>query len=214
MSGASGDARCYISKASISMTSAGPDEPLADSLTGLSNQNYPRIASNGNRIGVVCRQTINGTGQLPFFYSDDITADPLNPAFDTIGSGNITNADVLLTQDAVHIVWQDDNSETVKYRSGLLPVLPTNIADASTKESMAVYPVPAHDYFIIRSTKKIRPESIRLSDIAGRAVQVNFTVEPGGIRCSTASLGTGVYFLYVRTDDGVHTGKRILKIGN
>lgn len=169
MSGATGDAMCYISSASLSTVWPGPTKELTGAMAGLSNQNYPAISNNEGKVAVVCRQTMNGVGQLVLFFTSDIQ-NGLPQTYDTLVNGNISNGDVVLN-DAVHVVWQDDNSETIKYSKGVFSTTSSQeIKDISN--DLILYPNPATGSFSISLPGKLTHiQKIIIYDSTGRIVQ-------------------------------------------
>ena len=63
MNGVSGMKRVYYNKSSISAMVGSTAIPLTGSITGLTEQNYPRIATGGNALGIVWTQRVNGNDQ-------------------------------------------------------------------------------------------------------------------------------------------------------
>ncbi|UPT68044.1 MAG: T9SS type A sorting domain-containing protein [Sphingobacteriales bacterium JAD_PAG50586_3] len=143
MSSGSGNARTYLSKSSISDGTANSVANLTGAITGLTQQNYPRIASNGSAMAVVWKQNVSGTAQLPILFTNNI-ANGFPADYDTVDLADITNTDVALSNGKVWAVWQDDNAGTVKYRSGTYTPLGTSI-DETKADKFSVFPNPASD---------------------------------------------------------------------
>lgn len=112
-----GTYRTYLSKSSISSGAANSVSTLATGIVGLGQQNYPRIASSGNAMAIVWKQGVSGVAQLPIMFTNDI-ANGFPTTYDTVDLGDITNADVAISNGNIFVVWQDDNAGTVKYRFG------------------------------------------------------------------------------------------------
>jgi hypothetical protein len=140
MNGASGNYRNYLSKSSISTGTLGTVSNLTGTITGLSQQNYPRIAVNGNAMAVVWKQTVSGSAQLPILFTNNI-ANGFPSVYDTVDLADVTNADVAISNDKVYVVWEDDNSATVKYRSGSYTQINTGVNNTETKD-ISFYPNP------------------------------------------------------------------------
>lgn len=121
MNGGSGNYRTYFSKSSISSGAANVVSNMTGAITGLSQQNYPRIASDGKAMAMVWKQTVSGAAQLPIRFTNNI-ADGFPAAYDTVDLGDITNADVALANGKIFVVWEDDNTGTIKYRTGTYPL--------------------------------------------------------------------------------------------
>lgn len=140
MNGASGNYRNYFSKSSLSNGTLGTVSNLTGPITGLSQQNYPRIAVNGNAMAIVWKQTVSGSAQLPILFTNNI-ANGFPSVYDTVDLADVTNADVAISNDKVYVVWEDDNSGTVKYRSGSYTQINTSINITETK-NISIYPNP------------------------------------------------------------------------
>ncbi len=198
MSGQTGDARCYMSPSSLTQTVSGPTRELTDSTAFVSNQNYPRIAHSGNKVAVVCKQiNSNFDGQLAFFYTDDIYSG-LPQTYDSLAMGNITNGDVEMTADAIHVVWQDDNSETVKYRKGTFS--PTQTTNPGA-EKLFIYPTPSKDKFTIITNKNTTVTSVELIDALGQTILIPFFASASSIDCNLKNVSAGVYLVKAHQSD-------------
>jgi hypothetical protein len=194
MSGASGEELSYLSSASLSTSFANPSIQLIDSTTGFSNQNFPRISNYGNRTSIVCRQSYNGDGQLAFFYTNDITQG-ISKIFDTLATGNISNEDVVMFQDTVHVVWQDDNSETIKYRKGYRSTI--NVNDEQLNQNILLYPCPVNDHLTVYGQNNQTLSGLKIYDITGKYYPVSFNKNGNKIICDNLKLKSGLYFLEV-----------------
>lgn len=117
MNGANVNYRTYLSKSSLSGGAVNSVSNLTGAITGLTQQNYPRIATDGNAMAIVWKQTVSGVAQLPILFTNNI-ANGFAAMYDTVDLNNITNADVAISNGKIFVVWQDDNSGTVKYRTG------------------------------------------------------------------------------------------------
>ncbi len=126
MSSGSGNYRAYLSKSSISTGAVSSMTHLTGTIIGLSQQNYPRIASDGTAMAIVWKQTVSGAAQLPILFTNDI-ANGFPASYDTVDLDYITNADVAMSNGKLFVVWQDDESGTVKYRSGTYTQISTGI---------------------------------------------------------------------------------------
>lgn len=146
MSSGSGNYRTYLSKSSISGGAANSVANLTGTIPGLTQQNYPRIASDGSALAVVWKQNVSGA-QLPILFTNEIS-EGLPAVYDTVDLGDITNADVALGNGKIFVVWQDDNSGTVKYRSGTYIALGTSVSE-NKEAKFSVFPNPASDMLTI-----------------------------------------------------------------
>ncbi len=125
MSAGAGSYRNYLSRSSVSTLSVGSVNNLTGNVAGLSQQNYPRIDHFGSAVAIAWKQTVSGTAQLSLLLTNNI-ANGFPSNYEIVDLNDVTNTDVALSNGAVHIVWQDDNSGTVKYMKGTFaPIVST-----------------------------------------------------------------------------------------
>ena len=91
-------------------------------------------------MAIVWKQTVNGAAQLPVLLTNEIS-NGLPAVYDTVDLGDITNCDVALSNGTIHVIWQDDNSGTVKYRSGQYPVFPNALPEVH-EDRISIFPNP------------------------------------------------------------------------
>lgn len=145
MNGESGTYLNYFSKSSISSGAMSSVTNVTGAIAGLSQQNFPRIANDGNAMAVVWKQTVSGASQLPILFTNDI-ANEFPSTYDTVDLDYITNADVALSNGNIFVVWEDDNSGTVKYRFGTYPSATAGISEVA-KSNFSIYPNPSKGKF-------------------------------------------------------------------
>jgi hypothetical protein len=208
MSGGSGAYRTYLSKTSISTGIQAYKVNLSDTtIPNLGQQNYPRIATDGKASAIVWKQNVGGNAQLPILFTNNV-AKGFPASYDTVDLGDITNADVAVANGKLFVVWQDDNSGTVKYRSGTftpdtVAVLPNSIADVKEK-TFTVYPNPATDLLNI-STPSNEIISIVIFNILGERVYSAESLINNQV--STTSLSKGIYSIQLTTHERSYVSK-------
>ena len=129
MNGASGLNRVYFSKLSLVTLATTFANLLTGNISGLSQQNYPRIAKSENSLAFVWNQNINGNYQLPIIFSENIN-NGISLNYDTVSLNNVKNTDIVMFGNQICVVWEDDNSGTVKYRFGTFSI-PSSINEFS-----------------------------------------------------------------------------------
>jgi hypothetical protein len=206
MSGASGNYRTYLSKSSISGGAMGSIRNLTGAINGLSQQNYPRIASDGKAMAVVWKQTVNGVAQLPILFANDI-AKGFPVSYDTVDLTNITNADVAMSKGNIFVVWQDDNSRTVKYRSGTYNQLALGIHEVEAV-NFSIYPNPTIDELYITASNNIN-FSLNIFNSVGE--KVYSSQGTSNMKLQTSNFAKGAYFIQINTGQNLIT-KKIVKI--
>lgn len=203
MSGASGMSRVYYSKSSLSAMTGSTGILLTGNILGLTGQNYPHIATNGTALAIVWPQVVNGNDQCILRFTNNIL-NGLPAGYDTVDLDNVTNADVALTENKIYVVWEDDNSGTIKFRSGIFTPA-TGIHELSRGLSLSVYPNPATDFITVDCNKKI--DEIVITNFLGQKI---FTTYPGDKTVKMYLENKGIYFLTVRSDNKTATRKVII----
>jgi type IX secretion system substrate protein len=216
MSSASGMSLVYWSKSSISNMISGPSIPLTGNFPGLTVQNFPRMAHSGNAAAITWKQSVNGVAQIGIFFTNNIY-NGFPAVYDTIAfsaSNNIVNADVFITPGVIHVVWQDDNSGTVKYRKGTFnpTSLPGDLIAAENK--INVFPNPAKNDVTVQWNKNL-PDIISLNiiDIAGRDLLIPCKLENGKATLQLSSLNPGIFFIRLTDSEGKSFYKKLLISG-
>ncbi len=196
MSGGSGAYRTYLSKSSISTGVVSSMTNLLGSAPGLSQQNFPRIAADGTAMAIVWKQVVSGEAQLPILFSNDIS-NGLPAIYDTVDIDDITNADVAMSNGKLFVVWQDDSSGTVKYRSGTYTQATTGMSENS-EFSFSVYPNPVSSTLTLQSNFDLSNAAVKVTNLLGETVLLQNHLRTSSL--DVMSLSNGVYFLQVKTD--------------
>ena len=207
MNGGSGNYRTYLSKSSVSAGAMSSLSPLTGAITGLSQQNYPRIASDGKAMAIVWKQNVNGVAQLPFIFTNDI-ANGFSASYDTVDLADITNADVALSNGNIFVVWQDDNSGTVKYRTGTYTQSTTGFSPLSFENELGVrlYPNPANDFLNITSSGN-KIFSLNIFNSLGE--KVYSAQATSNLKLETSNFANGLYFIQLKSNNIFYTQKFI-----
>lgn len=199
MSTATGMSKVYLNKSSITNQTENTSA-LTGTITGLGGQNLPRIASDGNAAVVVWTQIVNGVQQLPLLFTNNI-ANGFPAAYDTVDLSNITNCDVAISNGNIYVVWQDDNSNTVKFRKGTFN--PVGIPDHQTGENnFTVFPNPADDSFKIECLNH-NAHSYEINDSKGTVLLYRKFSEPVTVfSINLKDYSSGIYFIKLFTEGG------------
>ncbi len=206
MNGASGTNRTYLSKSSITGMSGSPGVTLTGNIAGLTQQNFPRIASNGNAAAIVWEQFVAGSAELPILFTDNI----LNgfPAmYDTVDLNDVTNADVAVGNGKVFVVWEDDASGTVKYRMGTFTT--TGINEVKEENPFTIYPNPANNTIIINFIYQGATGELNVVNLLGETVINKLINNTSSIQLDISALSKGIYSVQFKTNKTVFTQKLI-----
>jgi len=195
-------ARFYLSKASINTPQLISAGQFATNFTGLTQQDYPRIANTGNSVAMVWKQVVGTSSKLCFSFTNNVTTG-FATAYDTLASSGVTNGDVVITPGAVHVVWEDVATGTVKYRKGTYT--PVSIEEIlKTGTSIEVYPNPANDYFSVSTKDMAGIYECILIDNSGKRISLIGTQTAGTASFSLSGVAQGLYAVLI-TDKMGHT---------
>ncbi len=209
MSGASGNYRTYLSKSSISNGAVNIVSNLATGIAGLSQQNYPRIAHYGPAAGIVWKQNVSGTAQLPLLFTNDV-ANGFPAMYDTVDLGDITDADVALGNGKIFVVWQDDNSGTVKYRAGTFTPAVINTAVKEIEENiLLLYPNPATSFITLQPGEGFQNGEIKILNVLGETLLKQTISSVGTTQINVSQLKPGAYFITLDAKNGATVSKFI-----
>lgn len=201
MNGASGISRTYLSTSSVSNTTIGNINLITGNITGLGQQNYPRIATAGHAMAVVWKQSVNNSDQLPLLFTNNY-ASGLPASYDTVDLNNITNADVALSDGNIFVVWQDDGSNTVKYRSGsFIPV--AGIKENGTN-NFSFFPNPANSSLNIFLPSN---ENCTLCIFNSQGKKIYSANHYGTCKLQTNTWLNGIYFFQLQCRGILYTQK-------
>lgn len=210
MSGSTGDELVYTNKSSLTALAGSPGIPVTGQFSGLTQQNFPRMANAGNALATVWRQSVSGSDYLISRFTADVTGGIY--VMDTIAGSGVMNGDVTLTDGKLFAVWQDYNSGTVKYRMGSFSSM-TGIAENAKPASFSVYPNPAdnHVNIILSSSFGQGSAEITVINTLGKEI-FSSRLQPvqGSILLDTEKFSGGVYFITVRSGKKTSTKKIII----
>jgi len=159
----------------------------------------------GNAVAVVWKQAVSGSDQLPLLFTGNI-ANGLPAMYDTVDMSNITNADVALTNGNIFVVWEDDNSGTIKYRTGTFTPVNTSVNEI-TQNNFSVYSNPVTEFIYIKH-EKADNMIVSVKDVIGQQVflQQNLNSQ-SNIQINTSAWNSGIYFVTVQNAEAIQTQK-------
>jgi len=117
---------------------------------------------------------------------------------DTIDQGDVTNADVAMVNGNIYIVWQDDMSGTVQFRSGSYSGT-TNVQETNLIESFSVYPNPAENKIQFQFLNHHQSFDIRILDLSGKEILKREFVGNENPEMDTRDLASGMYLVQMRS---------------
>jgi hypothetical protein len=219
MSGAAGT-KVYYSKSVLSTMQSKSTVAVTGSSPGITGQNFPRIANDGNAAVMVWVQTENGQPQVGMVLAPDIRKDfpsmavgqlawekaVVNPAGNTI-----MNADVAIKNGTIHIVWEDMASGTVMYRKGTYNTTPAGLGNIEANE-LCLFPVPANrELQLTLKHAEFAPCVLTVMDVAGRVILSREHSSLGSsLVVNTSTLKDGAYLLKLATEKGLLTKRFVV----
>lgn len=190
-----GTARVYLSRSSVSNATCSNTSLLTGMIMNLNAQNFPRIASYGNALAVIWTQNVNGNDELMMRFTPNIL-NGLPATLDTVDLGHITNTDVILSNGKIFVVWEDDNSGTVKYREGTFT--PDNTAVNFIEEKqISVYPNPATNELQIENFVLKDGDEIEIVNVIGQTILSKTISSSNENTIDVSKITNGIYFLKI-----------------
>jgi hypothetical protein len=200
MSQGTGSSLVYLSRASLAAATS-KTNAITGVFTGLTGQNYPRIANADYSAAVVWVQNATSGKSIVYSFTDNISKGFTNTATVTGATGSgIANADIAMSPGAIHIVWENDNTGKVMYVKGTYPTsaISTNVFSG---QAMEIFPNPAKDNFTVRLTNIPGIASCYLSDINGRHITLTPTGNSIEAVFSLKGIAKGSFY-FVMYDNG------------
>jgi hypothetical protein len=108
--------------------------------------------------------------------------------------GNITNADVSLSNGNLYVIWEDDGSATVKFRKGTFTPVTTSIAE-NKRMPVSVFPNPVFDELKINNPYK-GISTIKIQSAVGTEV-FSGEIDNESSNIDVSALSEGIYFLEI-----------------
>ena len=207
MNGAGGKSFVYMNKTSISELDAEPAIRIRGSIPGLTQQNFPRIGAYDNSLAVAWKQIVNNKDEGVLSFTPDVTAIPA--AYDTFDLGNITNVDVAVWDGKIYVVWEDNNSGTVKFRSGSFDVT-TGVQRDEALTEIQVSPNPSNQTWYVMCENPSGPVVWELHNPGGRLLGIYQSEGEGGVEIDNSTLSTGLYILKTLID-GIPFSVKVIK---
>lgn len=211
MSGASGTSLAYMTKTSLNDISSEGGEVLTGNFPGLSNQNFVRMANSGSSTAIVWKQSVDGNNELALLFTSNMD-NGWPDTYEVPAMDHVVNADVAISDGNIYLVWEDDNSGTVKYRKGSFSIDET-IIQKQTKNSLDIFPNPfvaeVQLTFENLSNGKV---DIMIQNILGEVVHTSTFNAFSGVtrKLELENLEKGMYLVQL-TINGERTTRKIVK---
>ncbi len=172
MSGAGGKTRVYFNKSSLSEMTGSPALLLTDNISGLGQQNFPRMENSGSTAAIAWKQIVNGDSQLAVSFTKDILKG-FPTTHEVIAPKGTANTDLILTSKNIFVVWEDENSGTVKFRSGTYSTS-SLVQETILINDLTTYPNPSTEAWIIKGNSVYPKLKVELFNSQGNLVYFNY----------------------------------------
>ena len=203
MTGASGTSKAMITTVDKSNAVSTTNWEMPGTPQG--GQNFPRIAGEGNTIGVVYQEYISGSpGQECYFaytFNGDSKLDSLT-LLNAQSLGSQSNPDLVFADGVFHFVYQNSYTGGVTYRTAIVGSVGVN----EVSKTISISPNPAVNEIELEgaSNSKIHV----LNQLGERMLSKNVYNEKESIDCSQFAAGT--YFIQVIQNNQLVQSKKIV----
>jgi hypothetical protein len=201
MSEASGKPRIYMSTMNVHSTKLSSTRMIAGG-QGSFVQNLPSIAGKGDTLGVVWQDNRNNTYDCGFSWSMT-GAEGLVSSLAWVDSsaGDQYNVDIAYSKGVFHFVYQDDKTNTVKYRTATVSNS-TSVSNPAPLRSLSVVPNPMKEESEIVFGETKRSVQVLISDLSGKLLRRYSVQNTDRLRIRKQELGAGMYFVTAYTPEG------------
>lgn len=208
MSRGTGTRLIYLSKLALGSGESDKGSFLTGNFTGLTLQNYPRIAHQGPVSAITWKQRVGTSDEIALAFTQNISQG-FATDYDTIARGGIlVNSDVALSPGVIHAVWQDETSGTVMYRKGtfITDSLTSNLPSEPKPTTVTIFPNPASSEVILRTEI---PGSIEIHDVTGRIITSLRAGRDENTLLNIQNLANGPYQVCLKGESGFQSFGRL-----
>jgi hypothetical protein len=192
MSAGTGTERVYVSR-----SSADSDlifqEKFEIPLTGTGFQNFPRITNDDNAIFLTWTESVSNNVDIYTSWcpKNDLTQLATNVQIaNTTNMGTQTNPEILIENNAIHLVYQNSGGGNLIYRKGQIGYLGNT---EYAKENKFIYPNPSSSGEILNLPDTFLDSEVIWTDLKGKIVHTQFIDIQTDIY--TPNLDKGIYFI-------------------
>lgn len=174
-------------------------------------QNFPKIAGNGDTLGLVWQD--NRSGNLDVFFAYSVTgrhgfSAPINLSDSTM-NGSQVNPHVAYSNGVFHVVFQSQSSKVYYYSATI--GAQTGIASETTEAfELHVAPNPVIGQSKISIGAASGPVQVQVFTVSGQLVQDFGAVTNGSLTLNANTLKAGVYLVRATDAQGNAVEKRIV----
>lgn len=192
MNGSSGKGTIYWNKTALDGQNAGQSLPILEDMTGVTLQNYPRFDARGSRAAAVWKQAKANKFEIMLGFTENLNAGNLWEPFIVASESEdfLINADVAVGFGEIHVVWEDNYTNSIKYRRGTVAV--TGVKSVEAPDFIHIYPNPVSDFLTIRQDKH-QFQKIAILNLQGQVIIQKELAKNDQV--DLRHLPNGIYFL-------------------
>lgn len=209
--GSNGLARVWLSAAHLGTGQLAYNRMFNEGVPSTSIQNYSTISGNADTLVVAWMESSGGNPEIMLRYSfSGVAGLWSNPLINVTGmaAGQQSFPDIFWKNGRVHLVWQDDATNRVMYRTAVVGI-PTNI-ELIGMEPWSMSPNPSNGLVYLRNLPSGNL-TLRLMNLEGQTLYQLESVDHERLTLELSALKSGIYFIEVQ-DVGMHWGTKKLVI--
>jgi len=170
-------------------------------------QNYPRIAGEGNTIGVVYQEYISGSQAYECFFAYTFDGDSKLDSVTLLNAqslGSQSNPDVIYADGVFHFVYQNSYTGGVTYRTAIVSGVGVN----EESKAISIFPNPAVNEITLEGVANSKVQII--NQIGEIILSKNIYSDKELIDCS--QFATGTYFIQIIQNDQLVKSEKVVVI--
>ena len=168
-------------------------------------QNYPRIAGEGNTIGVVYQEYVSGSPGQECYFAYSFVGDSKLDSVTLLNAqplGSQSNPDLVFADGVFHFVYQNSYTGGVTYRTAIVSGVGVN----EVNKTISIFPNPAVNEIVLEGVSNSRVQII--NQLGEVVLSKNVYTEKESIDCSQFVSGT--YFIQVIQNNQLVKSKKIV----
>jgi hypothetical protein len=174
-------------------------------------QNYTTLANAGDTLVVAWMESSNGNPDVKLRYSFNGVAGLWDHALVNVSEmapGVQSFPDIAYRNGQLHVVWQDDATNQVMYRSASVGVM---AGMAESEVSWEISPNPVKDRLMVRGLPN-GPCSLALYNGMGALLYRSPECRNGGMELDLSTVGRGLYFLELTAEGAFRSTKKLVVV--
>jgi hypothetical protein len=122
----------------------------------------------------------------------------MNTSQELVDSDNIGHTDVAMFDGTIFVVWEDDNSGTVKYQIGTYNSV-AQVALLSADNQISVSPNPSSNAWKVNTNEAVNKSDFEITNSYGQVLDLNVScISSRSFSIENHKLPNGIYFLQLK----------------